>query len=124
MRTSAEWLSMNERRVLITGAESGIGHAMAHRFAEAGADLDLVDINEGGLARLADELSCRSRRVTTYVVNLTDRAAIAARWDTIGADVPDTLINNAGSYPMRDYEDIDCQFLEMTLQVVNLTSAL
>lgn len=123
MQTSAQLLSMHGRRVLITGAAAGIGRAMALRFAEAGAHLDLVDRDEAGLAALADELACESQRIRTRVVDLTDRAAIAALWEGIGADPPDTLINNAGSYPMRDYEEVDRAFLDKTLQV-NLESAL
>ena len=123
METSAHMLSMKGRRVLITGAAAGIGRAMALRFAEAGADLDLVDIDAAGLAHLADELTCGSRRITTHVVDLADRAAIVALWEDIGPETPDTLINNAGSYPMRDYEEIEPAFFEKTLQV-NLESAL
>lgn len=123
MQSSAQLLAMDGRRILITGAAAGIGRAMALRFAEAGAHLDLVDRDEAGLAALADELACGSRQIRTRVVDLTDRAAIVALWEGIGADPPDTLINNAGSYPMRDYEEVDRAFLEKTLQV-NLESAL
>jgi len=123
MQTLTELLSLNGRRVLITGAAAGIGHAIALRFAEAGANLDLVDQDEAGLARLADELRCGSRQVRTHVVDLTDRAAMTALWEDMGDEAPDTLINNAGSYPMRDYEEVDSHFLEKTLQV-NLESAL
>ena len=38
-------LSQNGRRVLVTGAASGIGKAMALRFADAGADRLLLDID-------------------------------------------------------------------------------
>lgn len=123
MQTSAQLLSMHGRRILITGAAAGIGRAMALRFAEAGTHLDLVDRDEAGLAALADELACGSRQIRTRVVDLTDRAAIVALWEGIGAEPPDTLINNAGSYPMRDYEEVDRAFLEKALQV-NLESAL
>lgn len=123
MQSSAQLLAMDGRRILITGAAAGIGRAMALRFAEAGAHLDLVDRDEAGLAALADELTCGSRRIRTRVVDLTDRNAITALWEGIGADPPDTLINNAGSYPMRDYEEVDRAFLEKALQV-NLESAL
>lgn len=123
MQTSAQLLAMDGRRVLITGAAAGIGRAMALRFAGAGADLDLVDIDADGLAQLADELTCTSRQVRTRVVDLASRTAVAALWEDLGAEPPDTLINNAGSYPMRDYEEVDHRFLEKTLQV-NLESAL
>lgn len=116
-------LSMKGRRILITGAASGIGRAMALRFAEAGADLDLVDIDATRLAQLADELACGSRQITTHILDLTDRAAIATMWEGMGADVPDTLINNAGSYPMRPFPEIDSNYLEKTLRV-NLESTL
>ncbi|MGE5334141.1 MAG: SDR family NAD(P)-dependent oxidoreductase [Nitrososphaerota archaeon] len=123
MQSSAELLSMRGRCVLITGAASGIGRAMALRFADAGADLDLVDIDAAGLAHLAEELACGGCQIRTYVVDLTDRAAIVALWEDMGGDQPDTLINNAGSYPMRNFEEVDCRFLEKTFRV-NLESAL
>lgn len=123
MRTFAELLSMTGRHVLITGAASGIGRAMSLRFAEAGADLDLVDIDAAGLAQVSDVVACGPRQVRTYTIDLTDGTAISALWEGMGDDLPDTLINNAGSYPMRDYDEVDCRFVEETLRV-NLESAL
>lgn len=123
MSAVTELLSMKGRRILITGAAAGIGRAMAQRFAEAGADLDLVDIDTNGLAQVADELACGSRQITTHTLDLTDRAGIAAMWESMGADLPDTLINNAGSYPMRPFQEVDGGYFEKTLQV-NLESAL
>ena len=42
--------------VCITGAAGGIGSAIARAFAGAGTHLALLDLNEEGLSRLADEL--------------------------------------------------------------------
>jgi len=45
------------KKALITGSALSIGKAMACRFAEAGADLELVDMNERGLRTVAKGLS-------------------------------------------------------------------
>lgn len=123
MRTSAQMLSLKGRQAIITGAASGIGKAIATRFAEAGADLLLLDLDEAGLAQTETDLAATCSKVATHVIDLTDKAQIDAFWGHLDADVPDTLINNAGSYPMRDYLEIDPAFLERTLGL-NLEAAL
>jgi NAD(P)-dependent dehydrogenase (short-subunit alcohol dehydrogenase family) len=117
METTAQLLSMKGRRVLITGAASGIGRAMAFRFADAGADLLLLDIEETGLARTNQCPNRFSSSVATFVVDLQQKAEIDAFWERMGGELPDTLINNAGSYPLRDYLEVDPDYLEKTLQV-------
>jgi len=46
----SELISLKRKKALITGSGAGIGKAIAYRFAEAGADLELVDVNEKSLA--------------------------------------------------------------------------
>jgi short-subunit dehydrogenase len=41
----------------VTGAASGIGRALALQLATRGCDLALADIDEAGLAAVADELA-------------------------------------------------------------------
>ncbi len=56
-KTLAELISLHGKTCLITGSASGIGKAIAYRFAEAGADLQLVDIDDKKLETVRCELS-------------------------------------------------------------------
>jgi len=125
MRMTKDLVSLVGRRVLITGAASGIGKAIALRFADAGADLILLDGDPTGVAQTAEEVSALAGSVLTHVVDLSDKEQIDTYWQRfgVGPGVPDTLINNAGAYPMRDYLEADPDFLERTLRV-NLESTL
>ena len=54
---------LDDIRVLITGAASGIGAACARRMARDGARLLLADLNGEGAKTLADELGQASVQV-------------------------------------------------------------
>ena len=75
----SELVSLEKKRALITGSGSGIGKAIAYRFAEAGADLELVDINEEGLNAVKEELKQFNVEINTHKVNLAEREEIVAR---------------------------------------------
>jgi all-trans-retinol dehydrogenase (NAD+) len=86
------------KRVLITGAASGIGRLMAERIAAKQAHVILWDINEAGLETVATDLRNRGGTVSIYACNLADREAIYASADKVKAEIGtvDILINNAG----------------------------
>lgn len=74
------------RRAVVTGAASGIGAAVAHRLADAGAAVLVTDRDADGAERVAAEVGGEA-----WVVDLADTAALAAL--TLDADI---LVNNAG----------------------------
>lgn len=47
----SDLVSLRGKRALITGSAAGIGKAIAFRFAEAGAALELADIDQERLRR-------------------------------------------------------------------------
>lgn len=84
------------RTVLITGASSGIGEAVARAAHARGATVLLVARGETALKSLAAELGIRAH---AYPCDVGDPAAVAALADTVRADghEVDVLVNNAGS---------------------------
>jgi short-subunit dehydrogenase len=110
LKPLSELISLKGKRALITGSALGIGKAMAYRFAEAGADLELVDINERGLRAVAGELSKFEVEINIHKVNLSSKEEIAALWEKLKAKEPDILVNNAGIYPFKDFLEVDDAF--------------
>lgn len=66
--------TLRNKRMIITGAASGMGRALAELAAEQGASVALLDINEAGLKETANKLG--SSNVTTVVTDL-------AEWDSV-----------------------------------------
>ena len=61
-----------DKVVWITGASSGIGEALAHRFAKAGAKLVLSARRENELQRVKDELGVATEEVLVLPLDLMD----------------------------------------------------
>jgi len=108
---------------LITGSAVGIGRAMAYRFAEAGADLELVDMNIKGLGLVKKELSRFESEIDIHKVDLSREEELDALWKELSGKEPDILVNNAGIYPFKNFLEVDDAFLSKVL-AINLKSAL
>jgi len=123
LKPLSELISLQGKRALITGSAVGIGRAMAYRFAEAGADLQLVDMNKRGLGLVRNELSRLGSKIDIYKVDLSKEEEIGALWEELSGKEPDVLVNNAGIYPFKNFLEIDDAFLSKVL-AINLRSAL
>jgi NAD(P)-dependent dehydrogenase (short-subunit alcohol dehydrogenase family) len=104
------------RRVLVTGAASGLGRATAARFAASGDRVLLTDVDEVAVRRAADELGMTAGpgQVLAHHLDVRDDAGWAEVRDRVhrawgGLDV---LVNNAGvagggrfaAVPIEDWE--------------------
>jgi len=123
LKPLSELISLEGKIALITGSAVGIGRAMAYRFAEAGADLELVDMNKKGLGLVRNELSRLGSKIEIYKVDLSKEDEINTLWEELSGKEPDILVNNAGIYPFKNFLEVDDAFLSKVL-AINLKSAL
>ncbi|WP_116108049.1 SDR family oxidoreductase [Lewinella sp. IMCC34191] len=93
---------MQDRTVLITGANDGIGRATAERLAHKGYHLVLACRDETKAQRTADELVRKTgnENIDTIPLDLADLASVRDASELYLAEHPrlDVLINNAGVY--------------------------
>ncbi len=85
------------RSLVITGASSGIGAALALGYAEPGVCLALTGRDAARLAAVAERCRAAGAAVTADVVDATDRDGMAAWLRAVDDRAPvDLLIANAG----------------------------
>ncbi len=86
------------KKVLITGAASGLGRALALRFANTGADICIADINMGGAAETLNMVEQAGGKGWIFELNVT----VPEQWAVLEQEVKkrwggiDVVINNAG----------------------------
>jgi len=106
---------LQNQRILVTGATSGIGLDIARALAELGADLVLIGRNQD----ILDELE-QSLGAITLAVDITDEAAVNAAF----AEMPvlDGLVNCAGISILDSVLDVKAKDLEQ-IMATNVTAS-
>lgn len=110
---------MNGQWIVITGATSGIGRAIARRFAYSGHRVLAIARDPGGLTSLAADLApiCNGR-LRTMVGDVRDRGSL----DRIAREVGDVraIIANAGICRQARLEDADADEVWREVMATNL----
>jgi NAD(P)-dependent dehydrogenase (short-subunit alcohol dehydrogenase family) len=108
------------KAALITGGDSGIGRAVAVMFAQEGADVAIIYLNEHDDAEETKRMvESHGRKCLTIAGDVGDenfcRSAIERTVSELGG--LDVLVNNAGEqHPQGSIEDITAEQLERTFR--------
>lgn len=107
------------KNIVITGAGSGMGQALAVAFAKRGARLALADINRAGLNETMAMVTPADRLIEPFVVDVSDREAVyqfaeEANHKLGGVDI---VINNAGVALSEVVEDMTYEDFEWVMNI-------
>lgn len=106
------------RRVAISGASGGLGQAMAREFQAEGAQLVLMDCDEGRLRQLSRDLGGEA---SVIVYDQADQVSIENALAQV--DAVDVFLNNAGYTVRKPLMDFKCDEMRHLLDV-NLYGAM
>jgi len=100
-------MKVNAKKVLITGASSGIGAATAKEMSSGGARVILLARNEAKLKHVQKEINASGGNASFYVVDLSDAEMVEKIATQIKTEIgtPDILINNAGRGQWKFIQD-------------------
>lgn len=86
------------KAAVITGAASGFGRASAVRFAQEGAKVMVVDLNEEGAAAVAEEIRAAGGEALHQRVDVTVPDQVQSAWERARREFGrlDIVFNNAG----------------------------
>jgi len=91
-------MELKDKTVLITGAARGLGGSIAKELAARGAQLALVDLDEGSLEPMQAICEGLGARVHSYAADVAREADVTTLVENVVRDSGrlDALINNAG----------------------------
>jgi 3-oxoacyl-[acyl-carrier protein] reductase len=110
--------------VLVTGAASGMGRAIAHLFADEGSRVAVTDRAADGVGAVVDEIVAAGGDATGWVLDVTEPEGIVRVVDEVASRLGpvDVLVNDAGiSVPVEIAAD-DFESAWNSTLAVNLTA--
>ncbi|MES2798238.1 MAG: SDR family oxidoreductase [Bacteroidota bacterium] len=103
------------KKVLVTGAGSGIGKEIAILFAEYGAEVIILEMDETKAQEVVDEIVENGNRASYLIADVSKEESVKEAFQTIKS--LDILVNNAGIAHIGKIEDTEVEDMERVFSV-------
>lgn len=95
--THAKSFRLDGKVAVVTGGGSGIGRAIAVRFAANGATVRILDVNEGEARGVCEEITTEGGNASALLCDVTNQKEVTSRFEELCSSAPvHILVNNAG----------------------------
>ena len=113
--------TLTGKTALVTGGGSGIGRGIAELFADVGARVIVVDLDEAGASATVASIRRAGGEAEALVADVSQETAVAALFERAAGlfGKLDVLVNNAAIFPKKPFLEVDAAFWDR-LHAVNL----
>ena len=112
-------MSLKDKVAVVTGAGRNIGEAIAHRLADEGAAIAVVDLDQGRADKVVADLNRKGISTAAFVCDVSDPEQIETTVGEIHAHFGRTniLVNNVAISDNKNILDIDLATWQRTLDI-------
>ena len=117
-RNAQPGFRLDGKTALITGGGSGIGQAIAFRFAAHGAKLHVLDLNENAAKSTCDKIRSENGQALYRICDVTNQSAVQSTFEELGRQERiHILVNNAGVSHIGTVETTNEQDFDRLLRI-------
>jgi len=119
MKNLSELLSLAGQTAIVTGGSRGIGFGIAHRLAEAGANLIIASLHDDEMSKAVGEITAKGWKAKFLKVDVSKEADVQnmINFAVESYGSVDILVNNAGIFPTKTILEMTKENFEQVISI-------